>query len=92
MKTRALPLVVLLLAAALGAGTWWWTQRAAPATGGAIVLHGNVDIRQVDLAFNSAGRVTQVLAREGERVEKGQLLATLDMQRQIGRASCRERV
>ncbi len=81
MKTRALPLVVLVLAAALGAAAWWWTQREAPATGGAIVLHGNVDIRQVDLAFNSAGRVTQVLAREGERVEKGQLLATLDMQR-----------
>jgi HlyD family secretion protein len=72
---------VLVLAAALGAGSGWWTQRAAPATGGAIVLHGNVDIRQVDLAFNSAGRVTQVLAREGERVEKGQLLATLDTQR-----------
>mgnify|MGYP001602182869 CR=1 FL=1 len=81
MKARALPVVVILLAAALGAGAWWWTQRAAPASGGAIVLHGNVDIRQVDLAFNSAGRVTQVLAREGERVQKGQLLATLDMQR-----------
>ncbi len=81
MKARAILVVVLLLAAALGAGAWWWTQRAAPASGGAIVLHGNVDIRQVDLAFNSAGRVTQMLAREGERVDKGQLLAMLDTQR-----------
>ena len=81
MKSRALPLIVVLLAAALGGGAWWWTKREAPVSGGAIVLHGNVDIRQVDLAFNSAGRVTQMLAREGERVEKGQLLATLDTQR-----------
>ncbi len=81
MKARALPLVVLLLAAALGAGAWWWTHRAVPAASGEIVLHGNVDIRQVDLAFNSAGRVTRMLAREGERVEKGQLLAALDTER-----------
>jgi len=81
MKVRTLLIPVILIAAALGAGAWWWTQRAAPASGGAIVLHGNVDIRQVELAFNSAGRVTQMLAREGERVEKGQLLATLDTQR-----------
>jgi multidrug resistance efflux pump len=81
MKARALPLVVLLLAAALGAGAWWWTQRAAPAASGEIVLHGNVDIRQVELAFNSAGRVVRMLAQEGERVEKGQLLAALDTER-----------
>ena len=81
MKFRALPLVVLLLAAALGAGAWWWTQRAAPAASGDIVLHGNVDIRQIELAFNSAGRVSRMLAREGERVDAGQLLATLDTER-----------
>ena len=77
-KARALPLVVLLLAA-VGAGAWWWwAQRAVPAPSGELVLHGNVDIRQVDLAFNSAGRIDRMLAREGERVEKGQLLAALD--------------
>ena len=76
-KARAFPLVVLLLAAA-GAGVWRWTQRAAPALSGELVLHGNVDIRQVELAFNSAGRIDRMLAREGERVEKGQLLAALD--------------
>ena len=72
--------MVLLLAAA-GAGAWWWTQRAAPAPSGELVLHGNVDIRQVDLAFNSAGRIDRMLAREGEAVEKGQLLAALDATR-----------
>jgi len=80
MKTRALPIVVLLLAA-IGAGAWWWTHRAQPAASGELRLHGNVDIRQVDLAFNSSGRIAQMLAREGERVEQGQLLATLDDRR-----------
>lgn len=43
-----------------------------------LTLYGNVDIRQVQLAFNGAERIASLLAREGEAVNKGQLLATLD--------------
>jgi HlyD family secretion protein len=45
---------------------------------GTIVLHGNVDIRQVSLAFEEAGRITMLGAEEGDRVKAGTVLARLD--------------
>lgn len=45
---------------------------------GALVLQGNVDVRQVSLAFEDSGRIAQILAQEGDSVKAGQLLATLD--------------
>ncbi len=79
-KKPIVVLVVLVLAGAIGAGVWGYRRdHAGEST--AIVLHGNVEIRQVELAFNAAGRIEQVLATEGERVNKGQLLATLDIER-----------
>ncbi|MDR3507679.1 MAG: efflux RND transporter periplasmic adaptor subunit [Caulobacteraceae bacterium] len=75
------PLVILLVIAAVvlaGAG-WWWTHRRAPSN--ELELFGNVDLRQVELAFNGAERVSEVLANEGDRVAKGQVLARLDTSR-----------
>lgn len=42
------------------------------------VLYGNVDIRQVSLAFNSSERIEKMLVEEGDRVQKNDLLATLE--------------
>ena len=42
------------------------------------VLYGNVDIRQVSLAFNSSERIEKMLVEEGDRVKKNDLLATLE--------------
>jgi HlyD family secretion protein len=44
-------------------------------------LHGNVDLRQVALAFNNNERIAAVLVQEGDRVQQGQLLARLDTSR-----------
>jgi HlyD family secretion protein len=76
---KIVPVVVLVALAA--AGAWWWQRDRVESRSDVLVLHGNVDIRQVELAFNSAGRIEQVLVREGDRVEKGQLLAVLDSRR-----------
>lgn len=43
-----------------------------------LVLYGNVDIRQVSLAFNGSERISRMLKQEGDTVRKGELLATLD--------------
>ena len=75
-KLLVIPAVVVVAAAAA-----WWVLRDRGETGGALVLHGNIDIRQVELAFNASGRVDQVLVQEGDRVSKGQLLARLDTTR-----------
>lgn len=43
-----------------------------------LVLHGNVEIRQVSLAFEGSGRITAFSAQEGDAVHAGDSLATLD--------------
>lgn len=75
-RLLAVPAILVVLAA----GIWWWKNNNAEA-GNELVLRGNVDIRQVELAFNASGRLNQLLVQEGERVTKGQLLARLDTER-----------
>ncbi len=43
-----------------------------------LVLYGNVDIREVDLGFRVFGKVQEVFFDEGDRVQEGDVLATLD--------------
>ena len=43
-----------------------------------LVLQGNVDVREVSLAFRQSDRILEMLAEEGDRVQKGQVLARLD--------------
>jgi HlyD family secretion protein len=72
-------LAAVLAAAALGAGAYWaWASYLRPADDGGLTLYGNVDVRQVDLAFNAEGKIADMLVEEGDRVEAGQLLARLD--------------
>ncbi len=80
MKPKIVLLVAVVALLAAG-GAWWWRQQRAQPPSDALVLHGNVDIRQVELAFNASGRIEQMLAHEGDRVTPGQLLAVLDMRR-----------
>jgi HlyD family secretion protein len=77
------PLIVALIisVAVVGGVAWWFTHQHKPAT--EIVLYGNVDLRQVELAFNGSERVEAVLASEGDRVAKGQVLARLDTSRLV---------
>jgi HlyD family secretion protein len=66
--------VVLLL---LAAGVLWWHFRNGSGPG-ELVLHGNVDIRQISLAFDGSGRVAELRAEEGDHVKSGAVLALLD--------------
>jgi HlyD family secretion protein len=78
MKPRTIAIVVVVVAVVAGLG-WWWSQSSA--SGDHLVLLGNVDLRQADLAFNNSERIESVLAQEGDFVHKGQLLAKLDTSR-----------
>jgi HlyD family secretion protein len=72
------PTIVILFAALLVASglAWWFTHPHKAAT--ELVLYGNIDLRQVDLAFNDSERVEAVLVSEGDHVHRGQVLARLD--------------
>ena len=57
-----------------------------------LVLYGNVDLRQVDLAFNNSERISEVLVQEGAKVTRGQVLARLDTSRLKPQAETAEAV
>ena len=71
-------LIIAAVIAIIGAG-WLWMQRGSR-DGDALTLYGNVDIREVQLAFRQSGRVTQMPFDEGDHVEPGAHMATLDAQ------------
>lgn len=74
--------LILIIAAPIAvlAGVGWYCNKGTPPPND-LTLHGNVDIRQVELAFNASGRIAQILVQEGTHVKAGQLLASLDTER-----------
>jgi HlyD family secretion protein len=78
MKRTGL-LVLLLVAAGAAAWLWWFNHKETVSD--QLLLHGNVDLRQVQLSFNNSERIARVLVQEGDRVRQGQVLAQLDTSR-----------
>lgn len=76
-KLKFLIFIVFLGGAAF---LFWQWQEDQRQTGGQLILYGNVDIREVHLAFRQPGRLAAMHYDEGDRVEKNTLLATLDDQ------------
>lgn len=76
MDKKKLIAGAVVAALLIGGALWWQHQRQAPSD--TLVLHGNVDIRQVSLAFDGSGRVAELHAQEGDRVQAGAVLAVLD--------------
>jgi HlyD family secretion protein len=70
--------LLLALGGALG-GAYWWLHPRAPA--GRLLLFGNVEVREVELPFNNAERITRILVEEGDHVKRDQLVAVLDTKR-----------
>ncbi|MEC6126752.1 HlyD family efflux transporter periplasmic adaptor subunit [Acinetobacter ursingii] len=81
-------LVVLIIALAFVA-YWYWNKDKSSEQ--ELTLYGNVDIRQVSLAFEQAGRIQRLNVQEGDQVQQGQILAelntdALDIQKQQAQA------
>jgi HlyD family secretion protein len=80
MKVRLI-IGLLLLVIMAGGGYWWQQSTKETAPSSTLVLYGNVDIRESRLAFNGSEHVVEILVDEGDRVQKGQLLARLHTDR-----------
>jgi HlyD family secretion protein len=76
---KRIGIIILFLALIAGGAAWWLFYRDKGS--GDLVLYGNVDFRQINLAFNGSERVADILVEEGDRVKKGQVLGRLDTSR-----------
>ena len=76
---RKTVLIAVLVIALVATGIW---TRGFGLLGngedGELTLYGNVDIREVDMAFRVGGRISAIAVEEGDTVSEGQELAVID--------------
>lgn len=74
-RKRQVVLLAILILAVVAGGTLWYrhSTRVQP-----LILYGNVDLREAQLAFNASERIQELRAEEGSRVKKGDVLARLN--------------
>ena len=73
-KRLLVPALLFILSAVAGCSDQSERKGAAES----LILYGNVDIREVQLAFQDAGRIRNLAVDEGAKVKKGQVVAELD--------------
>jgi HlyD family secretion protein len=76
MKKRIIPIVLVL--ALTGAVAAYLSRRWRADAANAIAFSGNVELTEVKMSFKTAGRLAELLVREGDAVKKGSVLARLD--------------
>ena len=74
-----------LVGAAIVGGVWWAFFHPPSQQGDVLTLYGNIDIREVQAAFNDSDVVVRMLVQEGDRLKKGDLIATIDDRRYAAR-------
>lgn len=70
-------LLVLIIIAVTAVSVWWFLLREQN-DDSTLRLYGNVDIREVELAFRQPGRLTEMLFDEADQVNAGEIMAQLD--------------
>ncbi len=70
-------LLAVVLGAGLGGG-WYVLSHDKKEEQVQLVLQGNIEVRQVNLAFKVEGRIETLAVDEGDQARAGQVIATLD--------------
>lgn len=73
-------LLILLVVAGASFGGWlyWRSQQPEPLPVGIVSSNGRIEAVQIDIATKFAGRIKEVLVKEGELVQPDQVVARMD--------------
>jgi HlyD family secretion protein len=77
MSKRLIAISVVVLAA-VGIGVAWWLLSKPKLPPGFSAGNGRLEAQPIDVAAKYAGRLKTVVPREGDTVEAGQVVATID--------------
>jgi len=77
MKRRLILILILLVVVAAGL-TALYKNRSRDDAPGRIVVSGNIELTEVNIAFKTAGRLIERTVDEGDSVKKDQIIARLD--------------
>lgn len=75
MKKRIVIILLVVVAAAAGVYTYNGVNKTPE---NRIVVSGNIELTEVNIAFKTAGRLIERTVDEGDSVKKGQVIARLD--------------
>ena len=73
-------ILIVVVIAALGAGGILAYRSLHPEVTNRIVISGNIELTQVDIAFKTSGRLIERRVNEGDPVQKGMVIARLDQE------------
>ena len=74
---RPRPIIALAIVVAVGVAVWsFWVNDQTDS--GLIFGNGRIEAVEIDVAANAAGRIRDILVKEGEFVDAGQVLAVMD--------------
>ncbi len=79
-QAKSALIVVLSGMAILVAIAAWWLLRPAGLPAGMVAGNGRIEATEIDIATKTAGRVVEILAREGDFVQANMVLARMDTQ------------
>ena len=71
-------LALAVLAAGAGGGYYWWQRLHPPLPPGIVFGNGRLEADEINIDTNSAARILQILADEGDLVKAGQVVARMD--------------
>jgi HlyD family secretion protein len=72
---KIIPILVVIVAAGIG---WYALRGTRRAPDNRLLISGNIELDEVNIAFKTAGRLTERAVDEGDGVKKGQVVARLD--------------
>ncbi|MFA5123565.1 HlyD family secretion protein [Zavarzinia sp.] len=79
MKSLRYVALVLLIGVVAAGGYWFWKSRTAGALPeGIAAANGRLEADQVDVSTKMAGRVIEILVKEGDFVQAGTVIAHMD--------------
>jgi HlyD family secretion protein len=76
MKKRIIPIVIVVALVAVAAT--YLIRRWNGQSDGRIAFSGNLELTEVKISFKTAGRLVELLVKEGDTVTKGMVIARLD--------------
>ena len=65
VKNKKKIMLIVVIAAVVFGGIYFFTKKSKSDD---VILYGNVDIRQVSLAFNANDRIDKIFVEEGDKV------------------------
>ncbi len=87
MSGKRVAIGVFILAAAGGALWYFRGMKRTPEN--RLMVSGNIELNEVNIAFKTAGRLVERTVDEGDAVKKGQVIARLDRDQLPGAARAR---